>query len=78
MITLKKDDRWKVNESLCKVKSKTVDTALLCGASRGGVCVWGGGGGGGQECEREQEAGDREWKPEEREKTSHRARRGEG
>lgn len=53
MITLKKHEKWKVNESLRKVKSKMVDRALLCGASRGGVYV------GGQKCEREQEeAGD--------------------
>lgn len=53
VITLKKHEKWKVNESLRKVKSKMVDRALLCGASRGGVCV------GGQKCEREQEeAGD--------------------
>lgn len=41
MITLKKQEKWKVNESLRKVKSKMVDRAFLCGASRGGVCVLG-------------------------------------
>lgn len=57
VIMLKKTlKKWKVNESLRKVKSKTVDRALLCGASRvGGL--------GGEECERKkEEAGDSEWK----------------
>lgn len=41
MITLKKHEKWKVNESLRKVRSKTGDRALLCGASGGGVCAGG-------------------------------------